>query len=225
MSRSLRWSLILAVLIAAALVSLILSRGGGPPPPGVEEDGAGSVPPDQASLEAPVPGDAVEGDAAVDGAAEPAAPDGARPLSISGRVITTDNAGIAGAHVYAIPTRSWSEFTLGLQRRLERVSNPFDALEEVRRVFEEERGKVPHVRSARDGAYAFRGLAPGEYRLLAVHPEYLPETGVHAVVGEALATTGSSPRGDSSRAQPCLKRPPSSTITDRDPPAGAASRA
>ncbi len=114
-------------------------------------------------------------------AAEGIAPATKRPVgpaSLSGRIRGPGGEPVARARVFAIPLDAWNSVAASLK------SDPFaartDRAEELRRLREaymKAAGTVPRAESAEGGAYEFRGLSAGIYRILAAHPEYVPSFG------------------------------------------------
>jgi RNA polymerase sigma-70 factor (ECF subfamily) len=103
---------------------------------------------------------------------------GARPpISIQGRV-TSGGGGVPSARVIALHLGRWNAIArsepgeLDSQERLSRLSAAYRT----------EAATAPEARTADDGAFAFRGLTAGEYRLLVSHPDHLPSVETIATV-------------------------------------------
>jgi RNA polymerase sigma-70 factor (ECF subfamily) len=94
-----------------------------------------------------------------------AAAEDALPIAIEGRV-TSDGHGVASARVVALQLTSWSAIShtaddeTDLEKRLARLREACD----------QQAKNVPQARSGLDGAFAFRGLPGGDYRLFTSHP-------------------------------------------------------
>src|SRR5688572_2290089 len=107
-------------------------------------------------------------------------------VSLEGKVTSASGEPIAGARVMALERKAWE---LALEGDLgESSGGPLSVVRTIAEKSRQAASRVPRARTAADGAYAFRGLAPGEYRVLAVHPEHLPRRDAWAVV-EAESVT------------------------------------
>jgi protocatechuate 3,4-dioxygenase beta subunit len=105
------------------------------------------------------------------------------PISIQGRV-TSGGGGVPSARVIALHLGRWNAIArsepgeLDSQEKLSRLSAAYRT----------EAATAPEARTLDDGAFTFRGLTAGEYRLLVSHPDHQPsvET-LAAVVDDAAA--------------------------------------
>jgi hypothetical protein len=85
----------------------------------------------------------------------------------------------------ALERKTWE---LALEGDLgESSGGPLRVLRTISEKSRQAASRVPRAQTAADGTYAFRGLRPGEYRVLAAHPEHLPRRDAWAVV-EAEST-------------------------------------
>jgi RNA polymerase sigma factor (sigma-70 family) len=109
------------------------------------------------------------------------------PIGIHGRVFDPRGSGIAGARVIALDLRRWTALAREWRERsLFRLPLEVDILA-LRDAYLRLGEGAPRAESGADGAYALRGLAPGDYRLLASHPAWLPSTGTVLAVSPGSA--------------------------------------
>ena len=173
---------ILSVLLLCGLVSFLPlaeeRRAAKGPPVGAP---AGAVDP-----AARLPGSTVGSDAAFPavGGAQPGSDsieaEAIQPVSLEGRVTESSGEPIAGARVMAVHRKAW-ELALGGDTG-ESAGGPLRVVQTIREKSQRAASTVPRAVTDAEGTYAFRGLRPGEYHVLAAHPEHLPRRDAWAVV-------------------------------------------
>lgn len=183
----------LALVLMIGSVVFILERGRGS-----RDEGAGgpSTPLDRAAL-APPPSSSTEG-AARKLARAPGDParaleaiGEAAPVSLHGRV-THQGGGVRLARVLALDVAAWNRVGEDENRRSAiELTDPSSRLKSLRDAYLERAKGAPETRSGDDGTFAFRGLGDGDYRILVLHPDFLPN-------GRTLASvrTGTPARAD-----------------------------
>ncbi len=161
-------------LLAGVGLWLLLCGKGGPVARPADTAGAGA-----AAGAVPDPGAEKEREVAAAGeSAQAPAPDewsfGSpdAPVAIEGTVRDSSGAGVARARVLAVSRATLEETFTKNKKLLDRA--PTEAMREFGRVLADLVARAPACRSAADGRYAFRGLAPGDYRIAVTHPEFLP---------------------------------------------------
>jgi protocatechuate 3,4-dioxygenase beta subunit len=103
--------------------------------------------------------------------AEPDATD-VQFASIRGKITDLEGTEVPLAHVLALESRAWAEVI-----EHHRVGFETDPLK-VMRTFQESlagfAARLPSTRSGNDGTYQLRGLPEGDYRVLVIHPHFVP---------------------------------------------------
>src|SRR6266540_1231101 len=118
-----------------------------------------------------------------------AAPPDGRPISLAGRVTGADGRGVPGARLLALDRLKWEQ-SLGNPQEV-MGQDPFRGIRIHAETSRKAAAQVPSTQSGAEGLYAFRGLAPAEYRLLVAHPDHLPHSGTWVLVEK-----GSTGRAD-----------------------------
>ncbi|MBN1422193.1 MAG: carboxypeptidase regulatory-like domain-containing protein [Planctomycetes bacterium] len=189
MPRKILSSAVLA-LVVLGVALFVLFRGPGGPLPGESTDpqsskevAAAKGAPSAGAKAAPAPGEKKGASEEEPGEAEPAPAEDPRPISLFGRVTDLEEGGVAGARILAVHAASWRKRMESLQAFGGNNQIP-ELIEHLTSLVEKEREGVPRELSGEDGSYAFRGLAPGEYRVLVTHSEFLPRLDACAAVEE-----------------------------------------
>jgi protocatechuate 3,4-dioxygenase beta subunit len=190
-ARRLTASLIIVLLFSGGALYLFFTGGGpggdGRRLPGGErtgrapQDDGGAIIPASGVLQAAAPKPAVA--EAQD--EEQAAEEDDRPIALEGRVLSADGDPVAAARVMVLDARAWAGALEEHREELER--DPLEGIRELRRAYLLQADEMPAARTGADGSYAFRGLAPGEYRVLVEHPEHLPHRGTWVMIDAAAA--------------------------------------
>jgi len=108
-----------------------------------------------------------------------------QPISLEGRVTSTSGEPISGARVMALERRTWDDALRG--ERQEGDGGPLRLLRGISERSRRAAPRVPRVETAADGTYAFRRLTPGDYQVMAGHPDFLPRHDAWAIVEEGTA--------------------------------------
>jgi RNA polymerase sigma-70 factor (ECF subfamily) len=145
---------------------------------------------------------AVDGVLPVESGAQPSPSSGEdgglQAVSLEGKITSTSGEPVAGARVMALERKAWDE---ALRADMpEREEGPLGVLQRTSEKARQAASRVPRVETAADGTYVFRGLDPGDYQVLAAHPEYLPRQDAWAIVEPER--TGASRHHPRSRASP-----------------------
>jgi RNA polymerase sigma factor (sigma-70 family) len=104
------------------------------------------------------------------------------PVSLRGRVVDPEGRPVDGARLVAIHLKSWQAIgktyrDASLEYRVQSTD-----LKRLRDEYLRFGEAAPEARSGDDGAYAFRGLAEGDHRIVASHPEFLASVGSLAAI-------------------------------------------
>jgi len=127
---------------------------------------------------------AVDGVLPVESGAQPSPSSGEdgglQAVSLEGKITSTSGEPVAGARVMALERKAWDE---ALRADMpEGEEGPLGVLQRTSEKARQAASRVPRVETAADGTYVFRGLDPGDYQVLAAHPEYLPRQDAWAIV-------------------------------------------